>query len=98
MDIDVIEVVLRFNDGVVDDIIDQLLIMSIDFDDRDFVDIFLEFIFFVCLLVIICYIIVIVIYYICMLVLYFYVIYEYLVVEKYIVICYFGYICRLIVK
>lgn len=60
MDIDVIEVVLRFNDGVVDDIIDQLLIMSIDFDDRDFVDIFLEFIFFVCLLVIICYINVIV--------------------------------------
>lgn len=60
MDIDVIEVVLRFNDGVVDDIIDQLLIMSIDFDDRDFVDIFLEFIFFVCLLVMICYINVIV--------------------------------------
>lgn len=60
MDIDVIEVVLRFNDGVVDDIIDQLLIMSIDVDDRDFVDIFLEFIFFVCLLVIICYINVIV--------------------------------------
>lgn len=60
MDIDVIEVVLRFNDGVVDDIIDQLLIMSIDVDDRDFVDIFLEFIFFVCLLVIICYISVIV--------------------------------------
>lgn len=79
MDIDVIEVVLRFNDGVVDDIIDQLLIMSIDFDDRDFVDIFLEFIFFVCLLVIICYINVIVY----LLYMYVSVICEYLVVEKY---------------
>lgn len=39
MDTDVIEAVLRSNDGAVDDTIDQLLTMSIDADDRDFVDI-----------------------------------------------------------
>ncbi|XP_056009056.1 uncharacterized protein LOC125663721 isoform X2 [Ostrea edulis] len=39
MDTDVIEAVLRSNDGAVDDTIDQLLTMSIDADDKDFVDI-----------------------------------------------------------
>ena len=39
MDADVIETVLRSNDGAVDDTIDQLLTMSIDSDDKDFVDI-----------------------------------------------------------
>ncbi|XP_062591849.1 myotubularin-related protein DDB_G0290005-like [Saccostrea cucullata] len=39
MDADVIEAVLRSNDGAVDDTIDQLLTMSIDGVDKDFVDI-----------------------------------------------------------
>lgn len=56
MDTDVIEAVLRSNDGAVDDTIDQLLTMSIDADDRDFVDIPPELISPVCLLAIICYI------------------------------------------
>lgn len=58
MDTDVIEAVLRSNDGAVDDTIDQLLTMSIDSDDRDFVDIPPELISPVCLLAtcIICYI------------------------------------------
>lgn len=62
MDTDVIEAVLRSNDGAVDDTIDQLLTMSIDSDDRDFVDIPPELISPVCLLAIIhvCYINVIV--------------------------------------
>lgn len=50
MDTDVIEAVLRSNDGAVDDTIDQLLTMSIDADDRDFVDIPPELISPVCLL------------------------------------------------
>lgn len=54
MDTDVIEAVLRSNDGAVDDTIDQLLTMSIDSDDRDFVDIPPELISPVCLLAIIC--------------------------------------------
>lgn len=58
MDTDVIEAVLRSNDGAVDDTIDQLLTMSIDSDDRDFVDIPPELISPVCLLI--CYINVIV--------------------------------------
>lgn len=98
MDTDVIEAVLRSNDGAVDDTIDQLLTMSIDSDDRDFVDIPPELISPVCLLAIICYINAIVIHHICMLVLYLYVICEYSAAEKYIVTCYFGYTCRLIVK
>lgn len=56
MDTDVIEAVLRSNDGAVDDTIDQLLTMSIDADDRDFVDIPPELISPVCLLAILCYI------------------------------------------
>lgn len=56
MDTDVIEAVLRSNDGAVDDTIDQLLTMSIDSDDRDFVDIPPELISPVCFLVITCYI------------------------------------------
>lgn len=83
MDTDVIEAVLRSNDGAVDDTIDQLLTMSIDSDDRDFVDIPPELISPVCLLAIICYINAIVIHHICMLVLYLYVIYEYSAAEKY---------------
>ena len=39
MDADVIETVLRSNDGAVDDTIDQLPPIGIDSDDKDFVDI-----------------------------------------------------------
>lgn len=94
MDTDVIEAVLRSNDGAVDDTIDQLLTMSIDSDDRDFVDIPPELISPVCLLAIICYFNAIVysshmhVNVIC----------EYSAAEKYIVTCYIGYTCRLIVK
>lgn len=56
MDTDVIEAVLRSNDGAVDDTIDQLLTMSIDSDDRDFVDIPPELISPVCFLAVICYV------------------------------------------